>query len=71
MICPLRIDYTQITGDHNDVVDYRYQSCVTTNCSWWDSKANYNPETKQYEGQCCILTLSRLKISGGINTHAY
>ena len=45
--------------------------CYHEKCSWWDSKAIYNPETKQFEGQCCILTLSRLKISGGINTHPY
>jgi len=58
MICPLRIDYTQITGDHNDVIDYRYQSCVTTNCAWWDTTKN----------QCAIMTLAQLKINGVVNT---
>jgi len=71
MICPIRIDYVQTVGDNNDTQDYRYQACVTTDCAWWNSKANYNPETKQFEGECCIKTLSNLKISGGVNTHAY
>jgi hypothetical protein len=67
MFCPL-------TFNQSDEVLTRYknsQDCIGENCAWWDSKANFNPETKQFEGQCCILTLSRLKITGGINTHAY
>ena len=60
MICPL------ISKADNPAVD-----CVESHCRFWDSKAEYNPETKQFEGQCCILTLAQLKISGGINTHAY
>ena len=64
MICPLmtKVDVaTQQTAE--------YPQCFEESCQWWDSKANFNPETKQYEGQCCILTLSRLKVSGLITTH--
>jgi len=48
---------------------YLEYECAYNDCAWWDSKANFNPETKQYEGQCCILTLSRLKVSGLVTTH--
>jgi len=67
MKCPLQ----KITiGKDRDCVDVPYfGNCIEDDCHWWDSKANFNPKTKQFEGQCCILTLSRLKISGGINTH--
>jgi len=65
MICPL--------NKLAEMVSNKWEGgeCDKSSCAWWDSKANYNPETKQFEGQCCILTLSRLKLSGGINTHAY
>jgi len=63
MICPMKVSVNQDRG-------YLEYECVY-DCAWWDSKANFNPETKQFEGQCCILTLSRLKISGGISTHPY
>ena len=49
--------------------DKRY--CEKEQCAWWDSKSNFNFETKQFEGQCCILTLAQLKISGCISTHPY
>jgi hypothetical protein len=65
MICPLLS-----SGFGNQETGNTIQ-CFEGMCKWWDSKANFNPETKQFEGQCCILTLSRLKVSGGINTHPY
>ena len=46
-------------------------NCFQEKCAWWDSKANFNPETKQFEGQCCILTLAQLKIKGVISSHPY
>ncbi len=61
MICPLKFN----------AVNAKTLYCEKEYCQWWDSKADYNPETKQYEGQCCILTFSRLKVSGGISTHPY
>ena len=64
MFCPL-----SDKGSYEE--ESEFNECYTVNCAWWDSKANYNHETKQYEGQCCILTLSRLKISGGISTRGY
>ena len=69
MICPLMI----IVPFANLINSKKYPkpNCIKEECAWWDSKANYNFETKQFEGQCCILTLSRLKIAGGINTHPY
>ena len=69
MICPLMVKSVGKDRDSNDIL--YGEECCQSNCSWWDSKANFNPETKQYKGQCCIFTLSRLKISGGINTHPY
>ncbi len=60
MICPLKVDYTQIIGENNECINYHYETC-NHNCAWWD-------KAKQ---QCCIKTLSELKISGGGNTHPY
>jgi len=66
MICPLKPQaYDPHDGEYPDI------GCDKEQCAWWDSTANYNPGTKQFEGQCCILTLSKLKISGGISTHPY
>jgi len=48
-----------------------YLNCEREHCAWWNSKGNFNPDTKQFEGECCIKTLAQLKISGGVNTHAY
>ncbi len=64
MICPIRIDYVQTTGDNNDKQDYHYQECVKQTCAWWDAASKLT-------GQCCIKTLSKLSISGGVNTHPY
>ena len=61
MICPLKLSSSLLKN----------RQCDKESCQWWDSKANFNSETKQFEGQCCILTLSRLKVSGGINTHPF
>ena len=69
MICPLK--FSTALQEYTYLELPRVSGCEEARCSWWDSKANYNPETKQFEGQCCILTLSSLKISGGINTHPY
>ncbi len=68
MICPLLTAgmYADPTVQGDTTVE-----CYEEKCTWWNSKANFNPDTKQFEGQCCILTLSRLKVSGGINTHPY
>jgi len=63
MICPIR-ELGYIPDDCEET-----KECLEDECAWWDSKANFNPETKQFEGQCCILTLSRLKVSGLITTH--
>lgn len=35
--------------------------CDREQCGQWDEKNK----------QCCILTLSQLRITGGINTHPY
>jgi len=61
MICPLKFN-SAINGPC---------LCEQAECEWWDDKSNYNFETKTYTGQCCIKTLSQLKVSGGINTHTY
>ena len=66
ILCPLKPQ-----AYDPSICGYPDSSCDEEQCAWWDSKANYNPETKQFEGQCCILTLSRLKVSGGVNTHPY
>ena len=61
MICPLRIDHTQITGDHNELIDYHYGECAGHNCGIWDEK----------RGQCSIVTIAGLKVAvtGLVNTH--
>ena len=65
-VCPLKSQgYNPHEGCFSDC------ACDGEECAWWDSLANFNPETKQFEGQCCILTLSQLKIKGGINSHPY
>uniref|UniRef100_A0A6M3JNS0 Uncharacterized protein n=1 Tax=viral metagenome TaxID=1070528 RepID=A0A6M3JNS0_9ZZZZ len=66
MICPLKFNLPL-----QDWVNRGEWNCELTNCQWWDSQSKFNPETKQFEGQCCILTLAQLKISGGINTHPF
>ena len=70
MICPLKLVLATRDGDNKWLGDGRWD-CMCDECQWWDSKASFNSETKEFEGQCCILTLARLKISGGINTHPY
>ena len=67
MICPLMVKPVGLDRDGNNIL--YGEECCQSKCAWWDSKANFNPETKQFEGRCCILTLSRLKISGLITTH--
>jgi len=63
MICPLKPQaYDPYTNSYPD------PNC-DLQCAWWDSKAGFNPETKQFEGQCCILTLAQLKVSA--NMHPY
>jgi len=66
MICPLK---EELYDDTKKCVCGG--ECGREACAWWNPKENFNPETKQYEGECCIKTLSNLQISGGINTHAY
>mgnify|MGYP001578123030 CR=1 FL=1 len=68
MICPLWETGRQTP---NKIGKSVWRECLQEECAWWDSKANFNYETKQFEGQCCALTLARLKISGGINTHPH
>ena len=68
MLCPLKFHGSLRDNKGNWLGKDEWQ-CEFSDCQWWDSKANFNPETKQFEGQCCILTLSRLKVSGLITTH--
>ncbi len=66
MICPLKPQAYDPNGEcYPDI------RCDGKGCAWWDSSANYNYETKTYTGQCCILTLAKLKVSGKVNSHAY
>ena len=65
LICPIK----NLGHLINPTAERLYTDECNSCCAWWDSKANFNPKTKQFEGQCCILTLSRLKISGIISTH--
>jgi hypothetical protein len=57
MLCPLKkseyIEDRYNTG-HSYLTDC---DCDENSCAWWDTK----------KGQCCIKTLSELKISGMIN----
>ena len=62
MICPLQPRESNEGG---------LNECDKEHCAWWNPKVNFNSKTKQFEGECCIKTLSNLKISGGINTHPF
>ncbi len=65
MFCPMTMTVKRYevsyevsnTSGSKIFVDYGFE--CSPNCAWWD----YD------KGQCCILTLSQLKISGGVNTH--
>jgi len=70
MICPLKCS-VPLRDNLGNWLGKSEWECEYSSCAWWDSKANFNHETKQFEGQCCILTLAQLKISGGVNTHSY
>jgi len=62
MICPLK--FTVLAdpevGSSSQNIEKNCH-CEMSTCAWWDEKAK----------QCCIKTLSHLKIQGGINTHPY
>jgi hypothetical protein len=55
---------------NNHDLDARSWNCKMEDCQAWEPKAQYNLDTKEYEGDCRLFMLER-KISGGINTHAY
>ena len=55
MICPLKNLAHLINPNANRIYD---EDC-NPECAWWDGK----------KGQCCIKTLSNLKITGGVNIH--
>ena len=65
MICPIK----NLGHLINQKAKRIYSDECNTECAWWDSKATYDFESKQYRGQCCILALAQLKISGRINTY--
>ena len=69
MLCPLQ--KTTIGKDRDNIDIPYFGECLQSGCAWWNPKGTFNPETKQYEGECCVLTLSKLKIKGGTNVHAY
>ncbi len=54
MICPLKPQ-----GDDPYEEGYLDAECDDLACAWWD-------DNKQ---QCCIKTLSELKVSGLVSTH--
>jgi len=65
MICPLK---RESCDEHDGYPDL---NCLEGLCAWWNPDVNFNRETKKFTGECCIKTLSNLKISGGVNTHPY
>jgi len=70
MLCPMQLlikDTDIIEGKMYQTVDF--VGCQTSQCAWWNSKANFNPTTKDYSGECCVLTLSKLRVNGLISTH--
>jgi hypothetical protein len=36
MKCPFMVDYTQITGEHNEARNYYQQECLRRNCALWN-----------------------------------
>ena len=63
MICPLKFN----VNDPNHYCKVIW-GCEGKDCQAWEPKAKYNPETKEYEGDCRLFMLER-KISGLITTH--
>ena len=57
MICPIKNHAHLINPNANKI----YTAECNKECALWD-------EVKQ---QCCLKTLSQLKVSGGIDTHTY
>jgi len=58
--CPQKFNNPYLTPQN--------QQCESKDCQAWEAKAKYNPETKEYEGDCRLFMLER-KISGLITTH--
>jgi hypothetical protein len=69
MKCPLMLIVPFALIPKYTNVNYPKCDCIEGECQWWNDKANY--KDKEYTGECCIKTLSKLKISGDINTHPY
>ena len=62
MICPLK--FTVLADPDVSGTTQNIESqcrCQQSSCAWWDKEKK----------QCCILTLSELKIQGGVGTHPY
>lgn len=60
MICPLKFNLVTLNAETQEQLNRNCQ-CEEYDCDWWD-------EPKR---QCCIKTLSELKITGGVNVHPY
>ena len=62
MICPLKFtvlaDSEVLTSSQGTEA---YCQCETSGCEWWDEK----------KAQCCIKTLSQLKVQGSVDIHPY
>lgn len=57
MVCPLKMLGQLINQNAKRI----YTDECSDACAWWDAGRN----------QCCLKTLSQLKVSGGLNTHSY
>ena len=53
-ICPIKNLGHLINPRANKI----YSDKCSQDCPWWDSEANWNYKTKEFEGQCCILSLA-------------
>ena len=68
MRCPLTTRYINTTMEVTEK-DWAIIADCHEYCAWWNVSANYNSKTKKHEGECCILTLSKLKLGGVVSTH--
>ena len=58
MVCPIK----NLAKLLNPTMQKLYtDDCTPNECAWWDT----------HDKQCCIKTLSKLDIKGGINSHPY
>ena len=60
MYCPYKMNHPYLRPES--------WGCEKAYCQAWEAKAKFNPETREYEGDCRLCMPER-KVSGGVNVH--